>query len=429
MDLRLRTLESLDSRAVSLPHGTEVITRIDRVLDTDPSRHVPQGTVGRIVRSHAAMTPDGMLDVAIVGIGTLRYLRTELTPRRVGQALFAHRRHDAWLALSPCIVLETLVGSHAWGLADERSDEDRRGVFAHPFAWTQGLVAPPDDILSPDGAAAYWSVGKAMRQALRADPNTLEMLFLPSATAKDWVGDQILKFREDFVSIEIYGTFGRYALGQLRRLEQGLHLAEHRSTVLDWLREDPSLSLDAVAQKLAKINMRQMPTEADRVHQAKQYVKSLYRSMADQGLLEANEFAALVRFASEKSANFELSRELRPKNAYNLVRLLRTGAEWLRTGEPTFEATGAFREQLLAIKKGRVPLAEVLLQAEEMARELEEARNVSKLPERPNVQRIDRLLREIGDELAFRWVYKDQAYVSEPFGRSAPEPPEVTWNE
>jgi predicted nucleotidyltransferase len=417
MDLRLRNLEQLDARAVPLPHGTEVVTRVDRIVG---ERRVPQGSVGRVTKV------DGeQIDVTVVGVGVVRYAREELSPRRHGQVLFAQRRADTWEALRPCAVLETTVGSHAWGLADEDSDVDRRGVFALPFSWTQGLVAPPEDLVSADGSATYWAAGKAIRQAMRADPNTLEMLFLPDAKPVDVIGEWVLGERDAFVSIEIYGTFGRYALGQLRRLEQGLRLAEHRAVVLEWLRDDPALTLDAVAEKLARVSTRAMPSEADRVHQAKQYVKQLYRSMADQGLLDTNEFAALVRFARDKSADFELPRELRPKNAYNLVRLLATATRWLREGTPTFAMEGALRDRLLAIKKGQVSLEDVLAEAEAMAPDLERARDESKLPERPAVARADALLRRVGEELARRWVTRAPG----PFGENAPQPPEVTWSE
>jgi predicted nucleotidyltransferase len=416
MDLRLHNLERLDATAVPLPHGTEVVTRVDRIVE---DRRVPEGSIGRVTKVEGED-----VDVTIVGVGVVRYARRELVPRRVGQALFAQRRADAWAALRPCVVLETTVGSHAWGLADEASDVDRRGVFALPFPWTQGLVAPPEDLVSGDGSATYWAAGKAIRQALRADPNTLEMLFLPSAAPLDPVGEWLLAERSAFVSTEIYGTFGRYALGQLRRLEQGLRLAEHRAVVLEWLRADPTLTLDAVADKLARASLRGL-SEADRVHQAKQYVKRLYRSLADQGLLERNEFSALVEFARDRSADFELPRELRPKNAYNLVRLLWTATRWLREGTPTFAAEGALRERLLAIKKRQVSLRDVLAEADGMAPDLERARDASSLPERPDVARADALLRRIGEELARRWVSRDDG----PFGNDAPTPPEVTWSE
>jgi hypothetical protein len=431
MDLRLRNLEQLDARNVPLPHGTEVVTRVDRIVG---ERRVPQGSVGRVTKVEG-----DQLDVTIVGVGVVRYARDELSPRRVGQVLFAQRRADTWEALRPCVVLETTVGSHAWGLADEDSDVDRRGVFALPFSWTQGLVAPPEDLVSADGSETYWAIGKAIRQALRADPNTLETLFLPDARPLDVLGEWLLAERDAFVSVEIYGTFGRYALGQLRRLEQGVRLAEHRAVVLEWLRDDPGLTLDALSEKLAKVSTRAMPdgtsaapprrgqdqADADRVHQAKQYIKQLYRSMADQGLLDANEFAALVRFARDRSADFELPRELRPKNAYNLVRLLATATRWLREGAPTFAAEGALRDRLLAIKKGQVSLEDVLAEAEAMAPDLERARDESNLPRRPDVARADALLRRTGEEIARRWV----TGVPGPLGDNAPRPPEVTWSE
>lgn len=93
MDLRLRGLEHLDERAVPLPHSTEVITGVDRIVD---ERRVPQGSVGRVMKL------DGEhVDVTIVGVGIVRYARGELSPRRVGQILFAQRRADAWESIRP----------------------------------------------------------------------------------------------------------------------------------------------------------------------------------------------------------------------------------------------------------------------------------------------------------------------------------------
>jgi RNA repair pathway DNA polymerase beta family len=417
VDLRIKHLANLDPQAVALPHGTEVVTRVDRVVG---ERRIPQGTIGRVVKI------DGdELDVAVVGVGTLRYARRELSPRRVGQVLYAQRRERAWDALLPCVVLDTPVGSHAWGLAGEGSDDDRRGVFAHPLPWTLGLVAPPEDLVREDGSATYWAYGKAIRQALRADPNTLEALFVPAAVATDPIGEWILDARDAFVSTEIYGSFGRYALGQLRRLEQGQRLAEHRTTVLEWLRLDPTLTLDAVAEKLARLSPRAAPTEADAVHQAKQYVKQLYRSLFDQGLLEAAELRALAKLACEAPPTLELPRELRPKNAYNLLRLIATATGWLREGTPTFEMEGALKRRLLAIKHGNVPISEVLVEAEAMTPELEAARDASRLPARSDIARADALVRRIGEEVARRWTERSPG----PFGAQAPAPPEAVWSD
>ena len=417
MDLRIKQLAHLDPLRVPLPHGTEVVTRVDRVLE---GRTVPEGAVGRVVK----LEGEAVL-VHVVGVGVVRFERTELTPRRTAQVRWAERRDDAWQALRACVVLETRVGSHAWGLADEGSDVDVRGVFALPFPWTVGLGSPPQDLVSADGSTTYWELAKTVRQALQADPNTLETLFVPGATARDEIGAWLLEARDAFASTELYGSFGRYALSQLKRLSQSARLAEHRHVVLAWLREDPAPSLDECARRLAALSPRAAASVADGEHQAKEYIKQLYRSLHDQGLLDASEFAAMVRMARERAASLTLPRELRPKNAYNLLRLLATATGWLRDGAPSFEATGALRERLFAIKRGEVPIDMVLAEAEQMVPALDAARKDSRLPARPDVARADTLLRRVGEEIARRWVTRAPG----PFGDAAPAPPAVAWDE
>ena len=419
MDVRLRNLSALDPQAVPLPNGTEVVSRVDRLLEG--GRRVPQGALGRV----ASQDGDAFV-VRVVGVGDVPYRRDELVPHKAGQWRYAQRRAAAWGALRPCAVLETRVGSHAWGLADENSDTDLRGLFALPFPWAAGLGAPPLDLVSADGSATYWEIGKGLRQAIRADPNTLETLFVPGARALDPIGEWVLAEREAFVSIEIYGSFGRYALSQLKRVAHTMRLAEHRDTVLTWLRERPTPSLDEVASRLAARTPGRAPNAAEALLQSKEYIKQLYRSLFDQGLLPARDFAALADFArSGRAAEFDLPREVRPKNAYNLLRLLALALGWLREGSPTFEAQGTFRDLLLAIKQGALSLAEVIERAEAMAPELEEARRASPLPRRPDVARVDALLRRINDELARRHVHAAPG----PWGRDAPPPPPVAWGD
>ncbi len=415
MKLRLSELADIDPLRVPLPHGTEVTTRVDRTVG---ERVVRQGAIGRVKAIEGAK-----ITVHIVGVGNVRYSRDELVPRRAGQLEFALRREAAWQALRANAILETVVGSRAWGLADDGSDTDRRGLFVLPFSWTIGLVDTPADLVSADGSDTYWEVDKAFRQGIRADPNTLEMLLVPTATVLDPMGQWVLDAREAFVSAEVYGSFGRYALSQLERLEQNLRLAEHRHLLLGWLASDPQLSLDQAAAKLATSADVPGATDADKQHRAKAYIKQLYSSMFDQGLLPDRDYASLAAFAATEQQTLDLPRELRPKNAYNLLRLLATATGWLRTGTPSFEVAGALRDELLAIKRQEVELPRVIARAQELAADLEDARKATALPSHPDVGRIDALLRRIREEAARRW----HGQVDGPFGAGAAALPLAQW--
>ena len=201
-------------------------------------------------------------------------------------------------------------------------------------------------------------------------------------------------------------------------------MAEHREKVLAWLREG-DLGLDDVARKLAAISPRTAPTEADAVQTAKLWVKQLYRSLHDQGLLPAGDFASLAKFARSGAEGLELPRELRPKNAYNLLRLIEAATVWLRTGSQNFSVPLDRRARLRAIKRGEVPLEQVLAEAEALTPDLEDARQTTKLPPKPDVARVDALLRRISREIARRSIEHEEGA----WGTRAPELPLATWDD
>jgi hypothetical protein len=404
-------------RIIPLPHGTDVVTLVPgRAEGTE----IAAGTIGRIVGS------DGdSLDLQLLGIGVVRYQRSEVAPYRSGQIRFAVARDQAWQALRPNVVLEAVVGSRAWGLADTDSDTDVRGVFVLPFPWTARAGAKPEDLVSADGSSTYWEAEKVVANALRADPNTLELLFLPSAVAGDPMGEWLRAERDAFASARVYASFGQYALSQLKKLRRSLRLAEHRGLLLDWLRADSSLSLDVAAAQLAERAGIVAPSQAAAVLTAKEYIKQLYGSMHDQGLLAASTFDALAAFAREDAAVLQSPRRLRPKNAYNLLRLLITATGWLRDGTPSFEMSGAARDELFAIKRGEVDMEHVVARAEELSRELEEAHRTTVLPARPDLARAQALLLRLREESARRWLQQ----TDDAFGRRAAPVPLPEWKE
>ncbi len=421
MSSRLGGLTDVDPLAVQLPIGTEIVTRVDKQVG---DRTVTQGAVGRVVAlADADAGGAALVDVDLVGVGRARFLRDEVVPRKAGLTRYARRRHDAWEALAPTIVLDVVVGSRAWGLDHAGSDEDRRGVFVLPFDWQTGLAEPPLDLATADGCRAYWEVGKALRQAVRADPNTLELLFVATADdVRDPMAAVLLEVRGAFVSQEIYGSFGRYALSQLDRLDHNQRLADHRAILLGWLAAEPGLSLDDAAGRLVRTAAVPGLTPDDALRRARDYCKQLYRSLYDQGRLPAAEWSALVALARSGDHDFELPRDLRPKNAYNLIRLLDVATRWLAgdpAEPPSMRAPEALRPTLLAIKAGEVPLTDVIRMAKSMTPALEAARATSRLPRQADLPRAEAALRAIRHDAARRWA----AARPGPWGADAPTPP------
>lgn len=406
-----RGLRSLDPERVPLPHGCEVSLRRS-VAHGDAE--IPMGTIGRVT-GHAA---PGRVQVTVVGRGAFELARADIAPRTDGQLRHALERANVEAALSPCVLARATVGSRAWGLSDASSDHDTRGVMLWPFSWASARGRVPDVVVSADGSHTVWEVGRTIEQALRADPNTLEMLFVPERETLDPLAEVLFDAREAFVSRRIYGSFGRYAVAQAKKLRQSLRLARHRADVLEWLRADPSQGLDAVADRLAAEAVSEAgEVRADERLRAKQYLKQLYRSMFDQGLLAACSFDALADFARTDADSFELPRELRPKNAYNLLRIVSCAVQWLRTGEPLIAAEGDLRDRLLSIKRGEVDLETSLRWTDVAAEGLDAARDESVLPEEPGYARADAVLLELRTEAARRWLHRAPG----PWGADAAE--------
>lgn len=84
------------------------------------------------------------------------------------------------------------------------------------------------------------------------------------------------------------------------------------------------------------------------------------------------------------------------KNAAHLVRLLRMGAEFLRSGEMIVDRRDAGdADAMLAIKRGEWTLEAVKAHAEDLLEQMRQAREVSLLPNEPDMRLVDALLMDI----------------------------------
>ena len=200
-----------DETRISLPKGTRVVLRTD--LRAEDGFLCKAGSVGTVEQlaydSYTVRTPAGH---------RVECQRDQLTIQRHDQLPALARRQHGWETLRERVIYSAVVGSVAWGLADADSDEDIKGVFLLPFDGSCGLWEATDEIQDPASDAQYWEVQKLVYQGLRADANTLELLWSPHVRVCDELGQQLVAQRRMFVSKNIFGTFGRYAMSQFRKM-------------------------------------------------------------------------------------------------------------------------------------------------------------------------------------------------------------------
>lgn len=377
----------LGDDTVTLPIGTRVVLRVDLAGDAGfVHRQASIATVRDVHKNtYTLTTPSGR---------TLTAQRDQIAVQRKDLLADLGAHEAAFEDLEEDVVYAAVVGSQAWGLAGPGSDEDVRGAFVLPFERYTSLWEAPDEIQDPKGDAAYWEIEKLLHQGLRGDANTLECLWTPLVKRATPIGERLRAEREMFVSMNVLGSFGRYAQSQFKKIERSLERNAALTHLLEGIDVRGVEDVDGAVRDLAAV----IGDEKTR----RREITSMVRSIFDRGLVDRADFAVLVEAVrAGRRAELEPGPH-RPKNAYNLLRLLHSCLSWLETGAPLIRVEGPLRETLLAIKEQRTPIEETLALAQRTAERIDEAAHDARLPEAPSYEAADRLLRDARRESARR---------------------------
>lgn len=366
----------LDPAEVPLPKGTRVVLQAD--LPARDGWLCKRGTVGRVEEvDHPRYV------VGTTHGHTVELQRHQVVVQQARLEEVAGERHWAWEHLAEHVVLEVVVGSVAWGLDDEESDEDLRGAFLLPFDLGASLWAAPDELHPAGQERQLWEVEKLVRQGLRADANVLETLYSPRVRRQTEVGTWLREGRELFVSQRLHGSFGRYALSQLHKLRRKVAQHQTHLAVVQLLREHPGLERAELVRRLEAVDLGDEPRD--------ELLRRVIHGFHDRGVLPSRTYDDLRAHLATRPPDPD---PYRPKNAYNLLRLLHSALSWARTGVPLVRVEDpTLRARLLAIKRGEADLDGVIAEATAVAAEVDEAMATTALPEEPDLDGADALLR------------------------------------
>ena len=122
---------------------------------------------------------------------------------------------------TPYIIYRCKVGSKAFGLDNEDSDDDLRGIFLPPADrhWSLYKVPEQIELKTELDDEVYWELEKFLKLALKANPNILETLWTPIVLDSNAVGQRIRTNRNAFLSKHLYKTYSGYVLSQFRRMK------------------------------------------------------------------------------------------------------------------------------------------------------------------------------------------------------------------
>jgi predicted nucleotidyltransferase len=211
--------------------GTQVVALVE-VRGPSNSLVHPRGAVGVVTRTPAVegekflvRFPDGFeksLEQA-----ELEVLQHFKDPLRNGSGAVSapsavtDRRYGDF-NLESFIIYRCVVGSRAYGLDNDESDTDRRGIYLAPAELEWSLFGAPEQFEDNATQSCYWELQKFLTMALKANPNILECLYSPMAKKITPLGAELIAARQGFLSQMIFQTFNGYAMSQFKKIEQDI---------------------------------------------------------------------------------------------------------------------------------------------------------------------------------------------------------------
>lgn len=207
--------------APTLPIGTQVVA-------LSPGRGpkgedvCSVGSVGVIVGVSSGSRD--RYEVRLTDGSVVIFPRRDLAIRRHFQrdAAGRGRRRHAQANLNDYVIYRCVVGSRAFGLDQEDSDYDRRGIFLPPATMQWSLFGLPEQIENDDTQECYWELEKFLLLALKANPNILECLYTPTVELVKPIAEELLSMRSIFLSQLVFQTYNGYVMSQFKKLNQDL---------------------------------------------------------------------------------------------------------------------------------------------------------------------------------------------------------------
>jgi predicted nucleotidyltransferase len=283
----------------------------------------------------------------------------------------------AWDFMTKGTILLCERGSSVYGTKTDNHDQDLTKIYMGSlksyFGFGEGDSV---EYKKDDFDVSGHEFKKFIRLLMKQNPNGLEALWTPSEYMYLCEAEftYLMRNRELFISKKAYDSFSGYAYSQFKRMTR--------------YKDDPER--DAKIESL-KSEIRYRET-MELHHGAGNYARDPYKNMKMSTLKKTlNDYMGAVHSPGKARKQLMEDFGYSTKNASHLVRLMNMGIEFLENGVLNIDRRGIDAETLIEIKKGEWTLDQVVSHAENLFIKAEEVYNKSKLPEKPDHNKIEQL--------------------------------------
>ena len=204
-----------------IPIGTQVVSRVE-LKDSQEQTICLRGAVGVII--YAPTDNSHRYKIRLTSDKEIVLRRHQFSIRKHYQKEGLQDASDMLNErnLYDYVIFRCIVGSRAFGLDNEESDTDLRGIYLPPADLHWSLYGIPEQLENHDNQECYWELQKFLLLALKANPNILECLYTPKILLATPLAEKLLSQKEIFLSRLVYQTYNGYVMSQFKKMEQDL---------------------------------------------------------------------------------------------------------------------------------------------------------------------------------------------------------------
>ncbi|WP_300924574.1 DNA polymerase beta superfamily protein [uncultured Clostridium sp.] len=303
----------------------------------------------------------------------------------------------------------TLGGSHAYGTNIKGSDIDIRGVMLPTKEQLIGLSHFEQQEDSNTDTVIY-EFNKYINLIKDCNPNTIEMLGGKQYLIFNEVGEQLINKLDLFLSKKCINTFGGYANAQLRRIENSLCHDEYpEEEKVKHIKQ----TMDVAMTKLEEKNELFFNKSIQISIQDDKICMSMNFKNIEIGKIRAtlNDLLTIEKvFNKLGQRNNKKTVEKLDKHMMHLIRLYHMCFEIL-----TEQKVNTYREKdrefLLEVRNGKFIKDGVITEEgraylKELEEKLQQAKEITTLPEKPNYNEIEKFVVDVNTKVINNTVIK-----------------------